>query len=181
MVVIYVNNSIKSSYSFYNLGQYEPVVVSDFPEIMINMHGDVFSVSSGKKINPYHYDRQYDSIHTRDLLGKHHVVGVHQLVSMTFDNSWYRGCIVHHIDEDKYNNSIFNLCVLCREEHGRFHKQKYVDRESVCDICGEKFIWTSKRQANYFADLRIGRNRIITCSKRCSSYAGRMKQLGRKI
>ena len=146
------------------------------------MHGDVFYAVSGKKITPYRYDNYYDSIHTRDLSKNHHVIGVHQLVSMVFDKRWYKGCIVHHKDENKYNNCIWNLEISCREVHGKIHNpKKYVDKEAVCDICGKKFIWTSKRQASYFSDIRIGRDRMITCSKSCSSYAGRMKQLDKKI
>lgn len=85
--------------------------------------------------------------------------------------------IVHHIDENPENNNIDNLMVLTRKEHGKLHMQKYFDKEVICEVCHKKFIWTSERQGRYYRDLRRGRNRIITCSKKCSSYYGRLVQL----
>lgn len=84
---------------------------------------------------------------------------------------------VHHIDGNVANNSIENLQIIKRGEHQRQHSQKYFDKIAICQVCGKKFIWTGKRQQRYYGDLRVNRNRIITCTKKCSSYYGRMKQL----
>ena len=88
---------------------------------------------------------------------------------------------VHHIDGDATNNSVSNLQVIDHIEHERNHatKYNYVDKEAVCDVCGNKFVWTSKRQQRYYKDVSHGDKRIITCSKSCSSFYGRQEQLGR--
>lgn len=88
---------------------------------------------------------------------------------------------VHHIDGNKFNNDITNLMILNHGEHQRLHKeqeyQEYADKTMVCDVCGNPFVWTRKRQSLYYNDIKRGRHRIISCSKSCSSYYGRIKQL----
>ena len=87
---------------------------------------------------------------------------------------------VHHIDGNKRNNDISNLSVIVHGEHQKQHNpQKYFDIEAICDVCKRKFIWTAKRQGRYYRDIRCGRNRIISCSKKCSGYYGRQEQLRR--
>ena len=88
---------------------------------------------------------------------------------------------VHHLDGDVTNNDISNLEIVPHGEHQRQHNPpKYKDKLAVCEICGKKFIWTVKRQSNYVRDLNRNKNRIITCSKSCSSYYGRLIQLENK-
>ena len=84
---------------------------------------------------------------------------------------------VHHIDGDVTNNSIENLQIIKHGEHQRQHSQKFFDKTVMCQVCGNKFIWTSKRQQRYYADLKRNKPRIISCSISCSCYYGRMKQL----
>ena len=86
---------------------------------------------------------------------------------------------VHHKDGDFNNNDISNLEIILHGVHQRSHSLKYIDKSAVCAVCGNLFIWSGKRQQRYYSDLRVGRNRIITCSKSCSSLYGRIKQLGR--
>lgn len=86
---------------------------------------------------------------------------------------------VHHKDGDVTNNNIDNLEIILHGEHQRQHVQKYFDKLAVCDVCGKEFVWTGVRQRRYYIDLKRGLDRIITCSLKCSSYYGRMKQLGR--
>lgn len=86
--------------------------------------------------------------------------------------------VVHHKDEDPSNNSIDNLEIITRSEHGRLHNPpKYHDMIVTCDVCGCDFIWTAIQQSQYYRDLNRGKNRIKTCSRSCQSYAGRMTQL----
>lgn len=87
---------------------------------------------------------------------------------------------IHHIDGDPTNNSIENLQII---KHGLHQKQHrlFFDKQVRCQICGNIFLWKGVSQRRYFADLRAGRNRVISCSKKCSAYCGRMKQLGREI
>lgn len=88
---------------------------------------------------------------------------------------------VHHIDGDVMNNNISNLQVLDHVEHEKLHAKplvKYYDKEAVCEVCGKTFIWTAERQSLYQRDLNRNKNRIVTCSKSCSSKYGRYIQLG---
>jgi len=89
---------------------------------------------------------------------------------------------VHHIDGNKLNNSIDNLALINHGDHQKMHMEhdtKYHNKEMTCDVCGKTFIWTIKSQRNYYCDLNRGKNRIISCSRKCSSYYGRQEQLGR--
>lgn len=86
---------------------------------------------------------------------------------------------VHHIDGNKDNNDISNLEVCIHGVHQQQHSIKYVTKFAVCEVCGKSFLWDSKRQRRYYIDLRRNRFRIISCSKECSSFYGRQKQLGR--
>ena len=86
---------------------------------------------------------------------------------------------VHHIDGDVTNNDIDNLTIIPHGEHQRQHKTKYTDKMAICQVCGKEFLWTTTRQRTYYIDKRAGRNRIISCSKKCSCYFGKMVQLNR--
>lgn len=86
---------------------------------------------------------------------------------------------VHHIDHNPSNNDISNLSVVNLGAHQKIHSTKYYDKEMVCDVCKNKFIWTGKRQSSYYRDINRGKNRIISCSKSCSSYYGRQEQIRR--
>ena len=89
---------------------------------------------------------------------------------------------VHHLDNNPLNNSIENLVVKIHGEHQREHNpSKYKDTYAFCEVCGTKFIWTAKRQRTYYIDLRRGKDRIISCSRSCSSFYGRQEQLGRNL
>lgn len=87
---------------------------------------------------------------------------------------------VHHIDENPLNNNIDNLELVLHGEHQKRHVvMKYNDKEMICDVCGKCFIWTRKQQQRYYGDLKRGKNRIIACSRSCSSKYGREEQLRR--
>lgn len=158
----------------------EPKIIPGFNDYMVNRNGKVFD-KNGNEIKPYHYDdnEHYDCIYMHDNVGKHHVVGVHRLVALTFNPNFFPGCVVHHKDENKYNNNIDNLEVMTQAEHAKGHKPgKYFNKIAICEVCGRRFIWTAKRQGLYCRDLNRNKSRIIACSRACSSYYGRMIQLG---
>lgn len=85
---------------------------------------------------------------------------------------------VHHKDEDFTNNDISNLQVIPHGEHQKIHSLKYYDKDAVCEVCGKTFVWIATRQRQYYNDLSRGLNRIISCSRKCSSIYGRYIQLG---
>lgn len=83
---------------------------------------------------------------------------VHRLVAHAFIQPLKRGdrtIQVHHIDEDKTNNSVENLQVMTMAEHQRLHKQIY-EPIKVCIVCGKE----------YEAPLRH-RKRSKVCSMDC--------------
>lgn len=77
-------------------------------------------------------------------------VGEHDLVMMKFLGRALREDeVVHHIDENKLNNSIENLAVMSRREHARLHnsrgktvkacarcgKERVIHGRGLCDSC----------------------------------------------
>lgn len=88
---------------------------------------------------------------------------------------------VHHIDGNYLNNALDNLALINHGDHQRMHAVKYHDKIAECEVCHKKFLWTAQRQRSYFGDLNRNRNRIISCSKSCSSYYGRQEQLNRNV
>jgi hypothetical protein len=60
---------------------------------------------------------------------------------------------VHHIDENKTNNSIDNLLVCSIEEHNEIHKGKLV--EIICPVCDKLF--------------KPNKDSRVCCSISCSS------------
>lgn len=45
---------------------------------------------------------------------------------MAFCEDYFKGCVVHHIDENKHNNCASNLKVYSRFEHSRMHCDKNI-------------------------------------------------------
>ena len=82
---------------------------------------------------------------------------------------------VHHKDGDVTNNCIENLEIIRHGEHQRLHSVKYTDSEETCCVCGKRFIYSGKQWQRYYSDLRRGRNRKITCSKKCAGIVGSKK------
>lgn len=91
---------------------------------------------------------------------------------------------VHHLDKNPLNNNISNLELRVKGEHQREHSTKYFDKEVTCAGCGMPFVWTAKRQRDFYRNIsRIERPRNQPrgpfCSKSCVGRYGREKQLGR--
>ena len=62
---------------------------------------------------------------------------------------------VHHLDRDFTNNDLNNLKVVSKEEHLLIHKKdmiKYYDKEMICPICGERFLWTAESQRIFYSN-----------------------------
>lgn len=158
-----------------------PKPIPGYRNVFINRIGCVYDMF-GNKIQPYLYrdGEHYDSLYVRDMDNKPHVIGIHQAIAMTFNPNYYPGCIVHHKDENKYHNWDTNLEVTSRSAHGfHHHPNKYQPIPAYCQVCGRVFMWGAEEQRRYYADLHRGKPRIISCSRSCSSFYGRMTQLGR--
>ena len=176
--MICINNDVYNVFNqFLTTYRLYPQPIPQYPNYWVDPFGNLYD-TFGNRIIPYHYPNQYDSFMVRDTMGKPHVIGVHQAVAMTFSPDWFDGCIVHHKDENKYNNNIFNLKCETRSNHTRHHAQKYYDKLAQCQMCGKWFVWTANSQCNHFAEMNRNRNACITCSRQCSSKLGRFIQLG---
>lgn len=85
---------------------------------------------------------------------------------------------VHHKDGNPLNNNPWNLIVINKAEHDRLHMQqdkisekqkkyfgrKYFDKEMICPVCGNKFIWTARVQSS---SKRNKTNAQPCCSRKC--------------
>lgn len=173
-----MNDPYKIFDDFMKTYDFYPRPIPGYQNRYINRLGMVYD-QYGNQVRPYHYDNQYDTICAYDMNNKPHILGIHQAISMTFNQNYYPGCIVHHKDENKYHNWDSNLEILSRPEHGKHHNPpKYQPMMQTCMVCGRQFVWTPIEQRRYYIDLNRGKTRIISCSKECSSRYGRLKYLG---
>lgn len=63
--------------------------------------------------------------------------------------------IIHHRNEDRYDNRIENLEVTSHQAHSEHHNQRHA-REKICEVCGATFVPEATKRA-----------RKKTCSKAC--------------
>lgn len=79
------------------------------------------------------------------------------------------GCIIHHKDGNKYNNTISNLQLMDAKAHVSMHAKKgRTVLELRCPSCGKHFI---KEKRNCFI-----KKRLMFCSRHC---AGKMYSFNR--
>lgn len=103
------------------MNQYDLCVmpIQEFPSYSIDIFGNVYDENNNMVI-PYHYSGQYDAVYLKDS-AHHKKCDVHVLVAKTFIQEYYEGCVVHHIDGNKYNNYYGNLEILDKRDHARYH------------------------------------------------------------
>lgn len=78
--------------------------------------------------------------------------------------------VLHHLNENKHDNRIENLCLLTRRAHGHHHGEKQRVEETVkCGFCGKPFSAASSRLA-----ARRKRNAgKLFCSRSCGASGQR--------
>lgn len=81
--------------------------------------GKVFR-SDKSEITPFKSNK-YLQVFMKDDSGKRHVYGVHQVIAMTFLKGYFKGCVVHHINEDTHDNNVSNLEIHTRSSHASYH------------------------------------------------------------
>lgn len=165
-----VFNQFLTTYGFY------PHPIPQYPNFYVDPFGNVTDIN-GNPVKIYHYPNEYDAFMVRRPDGSPTILRVHQAVAMTYSPVWFDGCVVHHIDGNKFNNCINNLKCETMQEHSRHHMQKYFDTIKQCQVCGTWFVWTPTQQQSYHTGLNAGLPRFITCSRSCASRLSRIKQL----
>lgn len=95
---------------------------------------------------------------------------------------------VHHKDENPLNNNPDNLEVIDHVEHTRAHgiKLHFEDKEMICPVCNEVFIWSADRQRKAHRNSKR-KDRVSNkpvgpfCSRRCAgTYSQRLQMEYRK-
>lgn len=105
-------------------------------------------------------------------IAEHRLVYEHYLYIL-FDEPVYipKDIEVHHIDENKQNNSLINLIPLTRKQHSEKH---YIDTsDRYCSICGSKETYYNKKD-NYY--LWYGNNENGWICSRCYKKHSRIKK-----
>lgn len=101
---------------------------------------------------------------------------------------------VHHIDGDKTNNNIDNLEVIKHDLHDKKHAleniksgkwkspSSFEDKEKICPICGNSFIWTGKQQYEKYKLLKYRKkaNNEPMCSRVCVGINNQREQMRQK-
>lgn len=100
------------------------------------------------------------------ICGKRHLV--HRLVAMVFISRLKQGEQVHHINENKLDNSVHNLEVMTMKDHQHLHKQIHPITK-CCVVCGKEFVPHPTK-----------RKRAKTCSHQCWLQATRNSAEQRK-
>lgn len=112
--------------------------------------------------------QRFNGVIYREDKGGHYITNypIHRAVY-----AYYRGEIpanyeIHHVDENKANNTLVNLQCLTKQEHRRLHNNQSLQEERICKICGKVFIVQKGCQKH-----------VIYCSKKCQYEASRVKRI----
>lgn len=128
------------------------------------------------EIHPYIDNHGY-AFYIFKINNKRKSIYIHRLVYELFYGYIPQGMHVHHKDKNPLNNSLNNLELKEAKQHLREHAQKYFDKEVICPICGNPFIWTAKQQSNHYSNRY---RRILEqplCSKHCVGIFGQRQQM----
>ena len=85
-----------------------------------DIYGNVYK--NGKPISQCN-SNGYKQVTMRDENFKRHILGVHVVVAMKYLD-YYEGCVVHHKDENKSNNNLYNLEVANSTYHKSYHAKR---------------------------------------------------------
>ena len=134
--------------------------VRGFPNYFVNPNGDMYSQLSGKLrlIHPTTNSKGYLYHVIKNSKGRWHIYQVHRAVATAFIPNPNNYSQVHHIDEDKTNNSVDNLMWVTRLQNMRAGTQ--IQRRSKPVVLtniktGEKLYFKSgmeARRAGYDVD-----------------------------
>lgn len=101
------------------IGYWNPKQVPGY-DVMVDREGHTFRLD-GTSINQFNSNGYKQICVKNPDGGRRKIFGVHQLVAMTFHPDYFDGCVVHHIDENKSHNCIWNLRCETLSEHSKHH------------------------------------------------------------
>lgn len=113
-----------------------------FPNYDVDQNGNVYK--NGSVIKPFKSNK-YLQVVMYDKDNNKNVFGVHTVVAMKYLDDFYKGCVVHHKDENTHNNSIENLEVLERGEHSKLHNK---DNNFLADYVKTYGVWNKGMKMN---------------------------------
>lgn len=124
----------------------------------------MFSILSTCKGGGYMYARttpRHPKANKKGLYPLHRVIMENKLGRLLNDNE-----DVHHINEDKTDNSESNLEVMTRSAHAAHHAKRVADIKVICPKCQKEFFVKPN-----FHRLRLKRNKKgkIFCSRSCAA------------
>lgn len=96
--------------------------IKGFSNYFASKEGDIYNYNL-EKIKPFK-SSGYLQLKLKNDNGQSQVKGVHQFVALAFLPNYGPGYVVHHIDENKHNNSLINLQIMSVTEHCRYHAKK---------------------------------------------------------
>lgn len=95
-----------------------PRIVPGCSNYYVDGYGNVYR-NDMTLITPFN-SSGYKQVYMRDDNNKRKILGVHQVVGMAF-LPYFKGCVVHHINENKNMNAIYNLQIETLQQHSRYH------------------------------------------------------------
>lgn len=148
---------------------------------LVNENGEVINEKTGNVLKPVKNSCGYYKVQ-KD--GKQ--VDVQLLVAKAFPEicgEWYKGCQINHLDEDKSNNSAYNLCVVSPSQNCLWGTRSERKTKAGSGIKKEVYqysttgefikVWDSQSTAS--KELGINQTNISRCIKGVYKQAGGYK------
>ena len=115
--------------------------IPEFENYIIYKDGTIFD-SDGHKVKYYESAGYYKvALYNDNTMQKVQGLAVHRLVAKTFLEATIENMHVHHIDQNKLNNSVKNLLILTLSEHTIIHKELRIDEtfSKIVSLCRKAF------------------------------------------
>lgn len=111
--------------------------IEEFPGYWVSDIGTVYSERSKKLLSPVKHHNGHLVVCLRKEKRQTQKL-IHRLVfEAFFEQPEVEDYVIHHLDHNKTNNCITNLCVMTREDHSRLHGNEQPGKPRICIKCLE--------------------------------------------